>query len=107
MTKAEKLTKDIRSQFSLIQRFTYNIRKHWFLVLLVVGSVYLLTQIDPALQLMTMLIESVARISVGVLLAEGFWKFRMGKLGLQTQIEDGNIAAALVFLAFLLAAVSA
>ena len=97
----------LRSQFTMIQRFIYNVRKHWFLVALAVGSVYLLTLMDPALQLMTMLIEAVARITVGVILAEGFWKFRMNKLGLQSEIGNGNIAAAIVFFAFLIAAVSA
>ena len=97
----------IKEQFTLIQRFIYNIRKYWFLTGLLVLSTYALTRIDPALELMTMLIESVARICVGVLMAEIFWKTRMSKIGLQTEIEKGNIAAALIFLAFLLAAVSA
>lgn len=97
----------IKDQFTLIQRFFYNIRKYWFLVLLLVGSVYALTWIDPALELLTMLIESIARICVGVFMAEAFWKFRMPKIGLQGEIGKGNIAAAIIFLAFLLAAVSA
>ncbi len=97
----------IKDQFSLIQRFIYNIRKYWFLSALLALSVYALTRVDPALELLTMLIESVARICVGVMMAEIFWKFRMPKVGLQTEIEKGNVAAALIFLAFLLAAVSA
>jgi len=97
----------IKNQFTLIQRFIYNVRKYWFLVGLLVLSIYALTQIDPALELLTMLIESVARICVGVMMAEIFWKVRMSKIGLQTEIEKGNIAASIIFLAFLLAAVSA
>lgn len=97
----------IKDQFSLIQRFIYNVRKYWFLSALLALSIYGLAQIDPALELLTMLIESVARICVGVMMAEIFWKSRMSKVGLQTEIEKGNVAAALIFLAFLLAAVSA
>ena len=97
----------IKDQFTIIQRFIYNIRKYWFLSGLLALSVYALTRIDPALELLTMLIESVARICVGVMMAEIFWKTRMSKVGLQTEIEKGNVAAALIFLAFLLAAVSA
>jgi len=97
----------IRDQFTIIQRVIYNIRKYWFLTGLLALSIYALTRIDPALELLTMLIESVARICVGVMMAEIFWKFRMAKVGLQTEIEKGNIAAAIIFLAFLLAAVSA
>jgi len=107
MVSAEKLTTNIREQFTLIQRFVYNVRKYWFLVLLLVLSVYALTRIDPALELLTMLIESIARICVGVMMAEAFWKFRMPKVGLQSQIGEGNVAAAIIFLAFLIAAVSA
>ena len=97
----------IKDQFTLIQRFIYNVRKYWFLSGLLALSIYALTQIDPALELLTMLIESIARICVGVMMAEVFWKFRMSKIGLQTEIEKGNVAAAIIFLAFLIAAVSA
>lgn len=107
MVSTQNLTSSIREQFTLIQRLIYNIRKYWFLVLLLIGSVYALTRIDPALELLTMLIESVARICVGVFMAEAFWKFRMPKIGLQSQISEGNIAAAIIFFAFLMAAVSA
>ena len=107
MVSAHDLTESIRDQFTIIQRLIYNVRKYWFLVLLLIGSVYSLTQIDPALELLTMLIESIARICVGVFMAEAFWKFRMPKIGLQSQIGEGNVAAAIIFLAFLLAAVSA
>ena len=97
----------IKDQFTIIERFIYNVRKYWFLVLLLTVSIYSLTRIDPALELLTMLIESIARICVGVMMAEAFWKFRMPKIGLQSEIGNGNVAAALIFLAFLLAAVSA
>jgi hypothetical protein len=107
MVSAQKLTESIRNQFTLIQRLIYAVKKYWFLVGLLTLSIYALTRIDPALELLTMLIESIARICVGVFMAEAFWKFRMPKIGLQSQIGEGNIAAAIIFLAFLLAAVSA
>lgn len=107
MASAQDLTESIREQFTIIERLIYGMKKYWFLVTLLVVSVYALTRIDPALELLTMLIESVARICVGVFMAEAFWKFRMPKIGLQSQIGNGNIAAAIIFLAFLLAAVSA
>lgn len=107
MVSAQTLTESIRDQFTLLERIIYGVKKYWFLITLLVISVYALTRIDPALELLTMLIESVARICVGIFMAEAFWKFRMPKIGLQSQIGEGNVAAAIVFFAFLIAAVSA
>lgn len=97
------LADELKAQYTLIQRFVYNVRKFWLVVALAIGSFWLLNQLDPVLELTLLTISTVARLSIGLVIAELYWKIRFPKVSLQGAMLADNTSAVVVYIGIVIA----
>lgn len=98
------LIDELKSQYTLIERGVYQIKKHWFVVALVIVSFWLLNRLDPVMELTMLTIATAARLAVGLVIAELYWNFRFPKIGLQGAMIEGNLSGVLPYCTIILAA---
>jgi hypothetical protein len=97
------LMDELKSKYTLVQRIVYDIRKHWLVTVLAIGSFWLLNQLDPVLELTLLTISTVARLSIGLVIAELYWKIRFPKVSLQSAMLADNTSAVAVYIGIVIA----